>query len=121
MPPQDVNPYEAPRQSSLPSPSVPEVDLRARGLVSVSLLFFVLIEVFPTEADITVVAVMHKDLPTFLVAKAVCLAVILAPLLFYLYFNGWRGFLAAKGRICLIVVLIVLRLGFEIAVVAHRF
>jgi hypothetical protein len=110
-----MDPLETASQPSDPHPAVSDkYAVRGRWLVFVSLILVILIEVLPTEADLLFVAWRHKDMSSFLTTKAICLAIILAPLLLYIWINGWRGVVAVKGRFVAITVIVVLKLVFDI-------
>jgi hypothetical protein len=116
-----VNPYESPSAApGQPSTSWREAAVRWEWLVSTSLILAVLIEVLPTEADVLFIALLHKDVSRFLVAKAVCVAVVLAPLVLYVAINGRRGVMAAKRKILVIGVIVVLKLALDVyALTSH--
>lgn len=88
--------------------------MQGRGLVGVSLLLAVFIEILPLEADLTVVAIAIHNLPRFFIAKTICVAVILAPLLAYAWLNGWKGIWAQKGRVIAITVILLLRTAMDV-------
>jgi hypothetical protein len=83
-------------------------------LAFASLILAVIIEVTPFEADFTGVAILHKDMTSFLVAKLIGLTTILVPLLLYIALNGRQGIVAAKGIVIAIGVIVILRLIFDI-------
>jgi hypothetical protein len=110
-----VNPYQSP-SSPLDPPSTTSAKRPARGreLVFTSLILAVLIEVLPTEVDWTAVALhAQNDIRLFVQAKAICLALILAPLLLYLWINGRHGIKVVKGRIVAIGVIVGVRLAMD--------
>jgi hypothetical protein len=120
MPDKPLNPYESPLSAPGHHPvPLDEPSVRHRWLASTGLILAVLIEVFPLEVDLLVMALIRKDVPYFLMAKGICLAVVLAPLFLYVLMNGWRGVMAAKGRITAIGVIVVLRLVLDIIGLIH--
>ena len=111
-----------PNLLSQPSPAnaIPDKDtLRGRALVNASLTLAILMEVLPLEADSIDMALMIKSLGLFLIGKTICLAVILVPLVCYLWMNGWRGVSAAKGKIAAISIIVVLKLTMEVWYILH--
>jgi hypothetical protein len=100
-------PYEPPPQLGYPRPSsLPDPAVRERWLLKLSLSLAFIVEVLPLEADLTVVALAYHNIVSFLVAKAVCLTIILAPLCCYVSMNGWNG-IAAAWRVALMTYVIV--------------
>lgn len=114
-------PREQPPQPSTGSTSIADANVRGRWLVTTSLVLAALIELASTEADLTVVALLRKDLSSFLVEKAICLAIILTPLLLYIWMNGWRGIIAAKGKITAISIIVVFRLVMDVGCFIENF
>jgi hypothetical protein len=114
MPRHAVNPYESPSQPPDPhTTSPPEVAVREGWLVRASLLMAILLELPICGADPSGFALSHHDVQLFLWAKAICLPVILVPLLRYLWVNGRRGVIAAKGAVVTISVIVIGRLVLE--------
>jgi hypothetical protein len=114
----EPNPYKSPRIVSFgTNPCVEEPQMR--GLVFMSLVLAVVIEVLPVETDFTMVAASLGNMSQFILAKATCLATILGPLFIYLALNGWRGVKAVKGMIIGIVVVVVFRLVLDASCVVN--
>ncbi len=111
----EPNPYESPSSTLLGDAATTEkAAARGLGLVTTSFVLAVLIEVFPTETDMTAVAFFaQRNVPAFLTEKAIFLSIILAPLLLYFWINGWRGVMAAKRRIVAIGIIVVLKLALD--------
>jgi cellulose synthase/poly-beta-1,6-N-acetylglucosamine synthase-like glycosyltransferase len=110
-----INPSDPPPQPcDPPGTSSVEIALRDPGLVRTSLGLAVLIEICPMEADLTCMLFSLKGLPLFLAIKAVCLAIILAPLLRYFWLNGWKGAKAAKGKIIAVGTIVFLKLWLDV-------
>jgi hypothetical protein len=108
-----ANPYRAPTASDASEqPAVLSGQIRAwsRWLVFTSVVMVVLTEVFPTEVDVLYMAMRTGNISSFLKAKAVCLALILVPLVIFFWINGWRGLKAVKARIIALGVIFVLNL-----------
>jgi hypothetical protein len=110
MPQHDVNPYESPSSAPGDRP-VPLVDAPARWrwLVRISLILAILNEI--PEVDAQDMALQLHDMRLFLAVTAASWAVILVPLVLYIFVNGWRGITAAKGRITVIGIIVLLNLA----------
>jgi hypothetical protein len=110
-----MNPYQSPSQQPNPHPaSLPEPAVRESWLVRSSLLMVLVLETPTCGMDPSGMALASRDLQFFLASKAVCLAIILAPLCRYLWMNGWRGVIAAKGIFAAIVLIVGVRLALEL-------
>jgi len=71
-----------------------------------------LIEVLPVEADL-LFSVRQWGTAVFLLAKIGCLAVVLTPLSLYVLRNGWQGIVFARGKVLLIGLIVLLKLGVD--------
>lgn len=115
-----TNPYESPLQEcEPPSPKNVEPPEHGGWWVFASLIFAVLIEIFPTETDLLGVALLKKNMLNFFVAKFICLSVILGPLLVYLVIYGRRGLRKAKRRIGIIGAIVALKFAFDVFCLCH--
>lgn len=110
----------SPLESSTFNPDVTEESVvRERWLVFVSLILAILI-VLTIEVDVTFPA-LFKGVQFYLMAKAVVLAVILSPLLLYVWINGWRGVIAARAVIVVIGTIVGLRMMLDVLAIADYF
>lgn len=108
-----VNPYQAPPLADDTNPARP---LRWTWLPFVSLILAVLIEFLPTEADILFV-LRDQGIFTLILAKASCLTIILAPLLVYFLWNGWKSIAIVRGKVLLIGLIVLLKLAMDLSFV----
>jgi hypothetical protein len=95
--------------------------VREGWLVRASLLMAIILELPICGADPSGFALSHHDVQLFLWAKAICLSVILVPLLRYLWVNGRQGVISAKGAVVTICVIVVGRLVLESGAWAYYF
>ena len=101
------NPYESPIDPGIaPSSALSgEVAPWSRWLVFTSLVLAVLFEVLPTEIDFIACAA-GRSILLFLTARAICMSVILIPVVLYVWINGWRGLTAVKARVIAIGIIV---------------
>ena len=115
-----MNPYQSPLERNERSGSREQNALRGSWLPSASLILAFLIEVLPTEADIVFIALLKQQLHIALIAKAICLAIILAPLIAYLALNHWAGLRAARARIIGVFVIVGIKAAMDISSLIHH-
>lgn len=72
------------------------------------------IEICPIEATFAAVALRAGDASGFFLKRSICLAIVLGPLLCYLWLNGKAGIKHAWGQITFILVVLGLKLPLEI-------
>jgi len=105
---------EAISPPSEPSSELPDkCAVRGQGLVFDSLVLVIVVAVFH-NAFLSTPTVPVKVVWAIVIGMALGLAIALAPLFLYIWINGWRGVMAAKGKIATISVIVVLRLVVEI-------
>jgi len=100
------NPYQSPAtpiERDFVSPEDTAIRWRFLTFVSVILTFLIV----PIEIEIPFMF-RQQSIEVIILARIVCWAVILTPLLSYCLLNGWRGIKIAKWRILLIGVVFLL-------------
>ena len=117
---QDAYPTPQEPQPSLSCPPLIASTVRGRWLVFVSLILTIHVEIL-VDGDIAARAFLKKDIPFYLMAKLICLTVILFPLLPYLWLNGRRGIKAAWGGMLAIGIVIALRLASDVVCMVMLF
>ena len=117
-----TNPYKSPEALDIyeqPPALSGQIPAWSRWLVFTSLVLAVL--TFPTEVDFMAVAERTGDILSFLEMMAICLALILVPLVFFFWINGWRGVKVVKGRIIAIGIIVVLKLTLDTSFLVNYF
>jgi hypothetical protein len=109
-PDSDGNPYQSPKTDCGTNAQAGIDRSDNTWLVRASVGLAIFIEVLPTEVDITVAALGSHQLMMCILAKVICVSVILAPLLAYIGLNGWQGLKAVQGKVSIISTIVFLRL-----------
>lgn len=93
--------------------------IRCYRLVIDSLTLAIMLEVTLLEGDLVHVLLSKGLFRLALLAKVVCLTIILAPLIVYLALNSWKGAAAAPGKITAIAVIVGLNLMANAIALVH--
>lgn len=89
-------------------------------MVRISLLFAICLEVMPVEADVVSVLCSLRSLFLVCIVKVTCLALILLPLIVYIWLNGVRALKYAWGRVTVVLAIVAVSLAFDYFVIWGR-
>jgi hypothetical protein len=102
-----------------PSNKQSEPPVRGTFLVTVSAVLAVWIELTTLEGGISWRYVEQGNILAVLVIKAICVTIILTPLVIYTVINGLCAIKYVKGRVIFIMAIILLRLAGRIYLFLH--
>jgi hypothetical protein len=96
--------------------SKPKNAIRYEWLVSLSFWLVFALEVLPIEADITAMTIPFGRVLVGLAVKLTFMTLIIVPLFTYFVINGQKGLRFVIGRIIAILMIIIVRLIFDVTV-----
>jgi hypothetical protein len=95
--------------------------VRNKFLVNLSVFLAVWFEVLLMEPDVVYELIAYGHVALALATKAVCLTLILSPLMIYVRRDGLRALKCVWGRVTLVVVIVVARLTLDFLMIwGHR-